>query len=380
MNANEKLEILGFAAQYDLSCCGRSINKKEHFRAGIYPSIMSNGQVCPIMKTLYTNKCKNDCVYCENRVSSDKVKRISFKPQELANLFMKIYRSSEVFGLFLSSGVCNNSDSTMTEMIETAEILRYRYHFKGYLHLKVLPYTSSHLIAKASQLATRLSINVEAPTPQQLEKLCPGKDMYNGILSPIDTIQKYTHFKKDHLKATTQFVVGAGQEKDQEILKTMFWLKNKKDIFRTYFSAFLPLNGTSSPQNMRQTFTREHRLYQSEFLGRQYGFNYQDIFFEKDGNLSSAIDPKLNYALHKPEKFPIEVNQASQNDLLKIPGIGPNIAKKIVQIRKAYRFNYLEELKRLRVDIKRAAPFILLNGRKQGSVKNLIIAEQLALI
>lgn len=377
MTPEEKLKILGASAKYDVSCCGGSQRQARNV-PGLYYASGSNGKVIPILKTLFTNKCKNNCMYCANRISQD-MPRTSFTPQELAEVFMQIYDKHFVEGLFLSSGIDGSADQTMGKMIKTAEILRYKHHFRGYLHLKVLPGVHPSTIKRAAQLTTRLSVNIEAPTPQRLSRIAKDKNFMQEIINAMELIKKETENRESKAPQTTQFIVGAAEETDREIVTTMDWLRRTKGLHRTYFSAFTPTSTLTPTYNYVKSIIRKNRLYQTEFLHRAYGFSLAETYFSNKGGLPTHIDPKLNYALHNLDKFPIEINKASLYQLLRIPGIGKITARKIIEIRKEGRFTCLSEIRKLGGTIKRAAPFILINGKKQGELKNLALSEQLSL-
>ncbi len=382
MTPEAKLKILGSSSRYDGSCCGGSQREVGHV-PGIYYASGSQGKVLPILKTLFTNTCKNNCSYCVNRVSHD-TPRVSFTPDELADTFMNIHRQHNIFGLFLSSGVAGSADKTMQEMIDTAAILRREHRFRGYIHLKILPGSHPSNIRRAMSVATRVSVNIETPTPQHLEKITTGKDFHHDILDTMGIIKDEIKRKSPWVDQTTQFIVGASNETDQEIVKTMSWLRKNKGLHRTYFSAFSPVDRPATPynltnSNLTNSFTRKNRLYQVEFLLRLYGFSSSEIYFNEGGKLPNNLDPKMNSALHNPDKFPIEVNKASFQELIRIPGIGKIAAERIIKARREGRLTSLVEVKQLGEAAKRSAPFILVNGRKQGEVKNLVFSEQLAL-
>ena len=378
MTPEEKLKILGSTARYDVSCCGGSQREVGHV-PGIYYASGPQGKILPILKTLFTNTCKNNCKYCVNRISHD-APRVSFTPDELADTFMDIYRQHNIFGLFLSSGVAGSADKTMQQMIDTATLLRYKHHFPGYIHLKILPGSHPSNIRRAMRVATRVSVNIETPTPTHLEKITTGKDFHHDILDAMGLIKDEIRRKSPWVDQSTQFIVGASNETDQEIVKTMSWLRNNKGLHRTYFSAFTPVDKPAAHYNLTNSFIRKNRLYQVEFLLRLYGFSLPEIYFNKEGKLPNHVDPKMNFALHNPDKFPVEINKASFHQLLRIPGIGKTLAQRILDIRRQGRVTSLSELKKLGARTKHAAPFILINGRKQGELKDLTFSEQLALI
>lgn len=395
MDTREKVEILGAAAKYDICASSCSPTQKQtgsfgsRSSSGICHSYTPDGRCVSLFKVLMTNACKNNCKYCVNRVSND-FERTSFSPDELAYIFIELYKRNYVEGIFLSSGVKQNTVKTMQEMLDTLEILRFKYHYGGYVHLKILPRTPANLIEQGACLADRLSINLESPNPDKLQRIANDKDFMLDLLDPMTVIQQ--QIKKGLIKSghTTQFVVGAGEETDSELLKTTNWLYKHKDLRRAYFSAFVPVNSDIPllTGEIDQTFEmprvptpllREHRLYQSDWLLRIYKFNLEDIVFRESGNLILEVDPKMAYALKHPEKYPIEINTAPYEDLLKIPGLGITSARRIYRVRKEYHFQDQDELKNVGVVTKRALPFMTINGKRLGKLKNLIHTEQLEL-
>jgi putative DNA modification/repair radical SAM protein len=390
VDTEQKLEVLGAAAKYDICAStsiksGRSTGRDtigSHAPAGICHSYTPDGRCVSLLKVLMTNSCRNDCQYCVNRVSND-FERSSFEPEELARLFLELYRRNYLEGIFLSSAVQKSSDFTMGKMIETAEILRHQFNYRGYIHLKALPHTSPHLIERGAQLADRMSVNLESPNPDRLKLIASEKNFMLDLIAPIDAIQK--QIQQGRLKAgqTTQFVVGAAGETDLELLKTTNWLYQKKGLKRAYFSAYVPPGikgqGPEAGSQKATPLIREHRLYQADWLMRFYEFRLEDLVLQQDANLSLELDPKIVAALKNREQFPVEVNTAPFKALLRIPGVGPTAAKRIWRVRKEHRFTDINELKNVGVVVKRAKPFILLNGKKQGDINSVMQAKQLEL-
>ena len=384
MDTEQKLEVLGGAAKYDI-CASTSISAPRptgrdtigsHAPAGICHSYTPDGRCVSLLKVLMTNACRNNCQYCVNRVSND-FERSSFEPEELAKLFIELYRRNYLEGIFLSSAVQKNATYTMERMIQTAEILRYKYKYRGYIHLKALPHTSADLIERGAELADRMSVNLESPNPDRLKMIAAEKNFMLDLIQPINLIQK--QIKKGLLKAgqTTQFVVGAAGETDTELLRTTNWLYKQKSLKRAYFSAFVPPNNlTTQPPT---PLLREHRLYQADWLMRFYQFELNDLVTENDGNLSLDIDPKMTAAIKNREQFPLEINTAPFKQLLRIPGVGPTAARRIYRVRKEFKLTNINELKNLGVVVKRAKPFILINGKAQGNSKSIMTAKQLEL-
>ncbi len=386
MDTEQKLSVLGNAAKYDICASTAAPNKRpadqnyigSNAAAGICHSYTPDGRCVSLLKVLMTNSCKNNCKYCVNRASND-FERSSFEPEELAQLFMELYRRNYLEGIFLTSGVQKSTAYTMERMIQTLEILRFKYNYRGYAHLKALPHAPANLIERGAQLADRMSVNLESPNPDRLKLIAGEKNFMLDLVEPINVIQK--QISKGLLRSgqTTQFVVGAAGETDAELLRTTSWLYKKKNMKRVYFSAFIPTGDTPMSEARPVPLLREHRLYQADWLMRFYYYSIDDMVLQKDQNLSLEIDPKMAYALKNYETFPLEVNSAPFKFLLKVPGIGPTAARRIYRARKDNRLTSLNELKNMGVVVKRAKPFILLNGRAQGNIRNIMTVKQLEL-
>ena len=313
-----------------------------------------------------SNQCEKDCLYCPNRAGRD-VPRSRFAPEELAELFMEFYRRNYVEGLFLSSGVRHSTGRTMQELLETVEILRFRYKFGGYVHLKILPGAGEAETEKAVELANRVSLNMEAPTAAHLARLSRTKNFAGEIMGGISRISRYVR-KQSGVSHSTQFIVGAAQESDRDILNSTVHLYTGYGLKRAYFSTFQPVPGTPLDGIAGAPLLREHRLYQADFLYRYYGFQMQELTYDPVGNLDLSMDPKQAFALRHPELFPLEINHATLAELLRIPGIGPRSAKKIVGLRREAQFRAVEDLTRIGVVTKRALPFILVQGKQYSSL------------
>lgn len=377
MDSLAKLERLGTAAQYDLcgACCNPKGDPLAHRQRGymnqwVYPAAMPDGKHILLMKVLMSNVCENNCLYCVNRAGNDRP-ILSFQPQELADLFMKMLYAQLVQGLFLSSGVYKNVLWSMDRMLQAVEILRYRYRFAGYVHLKVLPGASESQVERAVRLADRISVNLEAPSAARLARIAPEKGFADELLGRIKLlsrlIEKANHGKRHGPKGqTTQFVVGAAGEPDTEILSATRNLYDKLSLSRIFFSAFQPARNTPLENEKAVPLLREHRLYQTDFLFRRYGFTMGEIGFTAEGNLPLNKDPKMVWAEAHPERFPLEVNTASREELMRVPGFGPLTVKRILQTRRENKIRSIEQLKLMGAVIKNAQGYILLSGFKPG--------------
>ena len=364
-----KLALLGESAKYDV--CASSCATPKKFKdavigrtvpSGVCHSFTPDGRCVSLFKVLLSNQCEKDCFYCPNRAARD-VPRSRFEPEELANLFMEFYRRNYVEGLFLSSGVHHSTGRTMQELLDTVEILRTRYRYGGYVHLKILPGADEAETEKACRLANRVSLNMEAPSAAHLARLSRTKNFAAEIMGGMSRIYRHV-LHQPGISHSTQFIVGAAQESDQDILNSAVRLYSGYGLKRAYFSSFQPVPGTPLDGISGAPILREHRLYQADFLFRYYGYNMEELAFDPAGNLDLSMDPKQAFALKHPELFPLEINQASLSELLRIPGVGPRSARKILSLRRENVFRSADELVRIGVVAKRALPFILLQGKR----------------
>ncbi|HMM22514.1 MAG TPA: putative DNA modification/repair radical SAM protein [Selenomonadales bacterium] len=381
MDLSDKLKLLGEGAKYDIcaSTATRSAKVKNAAIGNTLPSgcchsFTPDGRCVSLFKVLMTNYCEKDCAYCPNQAGRD-VPRTRFEAEELARLFMDFYRRNYVEGLFLSSGVRHSTAATMADMLRVAELLRSRYRFGGYIHLKILPGASDAEIEAAANLADRLSLNMEAPTAGHLAKLSRTKKFGSEILGSMAKIGAHLRAQRG-VTHTTQYIVGAAAESDRDILSSTDTLYKAYGLKRAYFSAFQPVAKTPLDHLPATPLLRENRLYQSDFLMRLYGFALSDLVFNPAGALDLELDPKLAYALHHPELFPLEINCASYASLLRVPGIGPQSAARIVAVRRSHRFAEYAELKNAGVVLKRALSFITVNGRYYGQRRFLTRPER----
>ena len=383
MELLEKLTILSDAAKYDAACTSSGV--KRSFQpgkigntsssiAGCCHSFSADGRCITLLKVLMTNCCVYDCKYCVNRCSND-VRRTAFTPRELAELTIGFYRRNYIEGLFLSSGVLRNADYTTEQMIRALRILRQDYGFNGYIHAKAIPGTSPELVQQLGLLADRMSVNIELPSQQGLQTLAPDKSR-EAILRPMGLIRdkafesrqelvKYKHAPRfAPAGQSTQLIVGATQDNDRHILRLTEALYQKYRLKRVFYSAYVPVveNSLLPALDTKPPLLREHRLYQADWLLRFYGFQASELLDEAHPNFDPQLDPKCSWAVTHLEQFPVEVMRADYETLLRVPGVGPTSAKRIVSARRTTHLRF-EDLKKLGVVLKRAQFFLLCDGR-----------------
>ncbi|KZL90469.1 putative DNA modification/repair radical SAM protein [Clostridium magnum] len=385
MEISEKLRILAGAAKYDVSCSSSGSNRSSKkgnigsvAPSGICHSFTPDGRCISLLKILLTNYCIYDCSYCINRRSND-IERASFTADEVVNITMNFYRRNYIEGLFLSSSIIKNTNFTMELLTTVVHKLRNEHNFRGYIHLKAIPGADEDLIKKAGSLVDRMSVNIELPSSKSLKLLAPEKSK-EDIFKPMNNIKnniitnKYERKKYKNSPIfvpggqSTQLIVGATKESDFNILNLTENLYNKFDLRRVYYSAYIPVNsGTNLPDLKTPPTLREHRLYQGDWLLRIYGFKADELLNEKNPNFDINFDPKTTYALNNIHLFPIEINKAPYNTLIRIPGIGIRGAKKIVSARRINSLDFFD-LKKLGIVIKRAQYFITCKGKYYGTV------------
>jgi predicted DNA-binding helix-hairpin-helix protein len=363
----QKLEALGESAQYDLcNACGSAARVRDDLGRWIYPAALPDGRRVRVLKVLLTNVCEKNCYYCCVRASHD-VPRASIEPDDLARAFDRLHRADLVDGIFLSSAVCAGAERTMDRMIDCVDMIRRRYEFDGYIHLKLLPGISEAQIERALQLAHRVSVNLEAPNADRLGIIAPQKDFFDELARPMRIAKRLIDESGGRLAPagqTTQFVVGAAGEPDQEILSSTARLYQELGLRRAYFSAFQPVPGTPLDGMEPTPAWREHRLYQADWLLRFYGFAYEDLIFDPGGNLPRKADPKMMFAQAHPELFPVELNRASREELLRVPGLGPQSVRRILRWRQQGALRELGDIKKAGAVAERAASFVLLDGKR----------------
>lgn len=384
-DALAKLKRLASGARYEPAeevgpaggCAAREGRRKTiplDLAGAIHHAAVPGGKRISLLKTLVTSACERDCHYCPFRAGRD-FRRVTLQPDELAALFDRLYRARAVEGVFLSSGLAGGGVRSQSRLIHTAEILRTRYSFDGYIHLKLMPGAEFAQVERAMQLADRVSVNLEAPTTGALARLAPHKQLVEELIQPMRYVEQirqahggrpgsWSNRLRSGPSQTTQFVVGPGGETDQELLRTTEYLRRSVGLARVYFSAFSPVPDTPLEDRPAESKVRQQRLYQSDFLLRDYGFRTDELVFESDGTLPRDEDPKVVWARRHLSHAPIEINRASRSQLLRVPGIGPVGVKRILDARRLGRLRELSHLRKLGVAAQRAAPFILLDGRR----------------
>ena len=375
----DKLKILAESAKYDVSCASsgtsRSHKKGQIGSAegwGICHSFAEDGRCISLLKIMLTNNCIYDCAYCINRRSND-LPRATFSVSELVNLTIEFYRRNYIEGLFLSSGVVRNPDYTMERLVKVVKDLRQVYRFNGYIHLKSIPGASQELVNEAGLYADRMSVNIEIPNEQSLQLLAPEKDFQSvftpmryiqqGMLQSAEERKKYRHAPRFvPAGQSTQMIVGATSDSDKDILHLTSALYKRPSMKRVYYSGFVPVNGYDNrlPALKQPPLVRENRLYQADWLLRFYNFKVDEIVDDSYPDLDLEIDPKLAWALRHPEAFPVDINRADYEMLLRVPGLGVKSAKMILTARRYSRLG-TSQLKQIGVVLKKAQYFITCN-------------------
>lgn len=352
----------------DSSCVQLSTRKQD--KITVSDAVLPNGKRISLLKSQLSTVCERNCYYCPFRAGRD-FRRATFNPEEFAKVFMSLYQARIAEGIFLSSGIINNGTFTQDKLINTADILRNKLNFRGYIHLKIMPGAEFSQVERSMQLADRVSINLEAPTTERLEKLAPRKQFVEELLQPLKWIDQIRHTQPAYKgwnhhwpSSVTQFVVSAAGETDLELLATTEYLYNQLQLKRTYYSSFNPIADTPLENLPPGSPVREHRLYEASFLLRDYGFGLEELPFNRDGHLPLNVDPKYAWAQSNLLDNPIEINRVDNRELLRVPGIGPKSAKAIMTARIKNKLSHPEELHAFGVNLKRAAPFILINGKR----------------
>lgn len=410
MDTQRKLAILADAAKYDASCASSGTDKRDSSKGkgigstegmGICHSYAPDGRCISLLKILLTNHCQYDCLYCVNRASSN-VPRARFRVDEVVALTLDFYRRNYIEGLFLSSGIVKSPDYTMEQVVEVARVLREEHDFRGYIHLKTIPDASEELLQRAGRYADRLSINVELPTEQGLQQLAPEKDGV-AIRRSMGRLKLHIDDAKEARKSSaavpirvipgaaarpakpprfapagqsTQMIVGADGSDDRSILRSSSTLYSTYRMRRVYYSAFSPIPDASRALPLQSPpLVREHRLYQADWLMRFYGFGHEEIVDDGTGLLRLDVDPKLAWALAHPERFPVDLNAAPKELLLRVPGLGVESVGKLLQARRLRRIR-AEDLQQMKVGLRKVLPFVEVDGhRPRGDVGEHLLRE-----
>lgn len=389
MELLDKLAILTDAAKYDASCTSSGVRRGSRpgmigntssSVTGCCHSFSADGRCISLLKVLMTNCCVYDCKYCVNRRSND-TRRATFTPKELADLTIQFYRRNYIEGLFLSSGVLKSPDYTTLRMIESLRILRQEYGFNGYVHAKAIPGTSPELVGQLGYLADRLSVNIELPSQKGLAALAPDKTK-SAILAPMRLIQEHGRQNKEELVKyrhapafapagqSTQLIVGATEDSDRHILHLTESLYDRYQLKRVFYSAYVPVveNPLLPALHTKPPLLREHRLYQADWLLRFYGFRAEELLDDAHPNFDPMLDPKCYWAVTHPEQFPVEIMTADLERLLRVPGIGPTGARRILSARRTGLLQF-EDLHKMGIVLKRAQFFILCGGRMREGLR-----------
>lgn len=372
MSDMERLQLLTSQMHLEPSeeTRGTSLSPRAREAIAVKTAQLPNGKNIRLLKSLLSSYCERNCSYCPFRSGRD-IPRASFTPDEFARLFDSLYRAGFVEGIFLSSSIFQGSVTTQDRLLATASLLRVRYHFQGYLHLKIMPGAERDQVQEAMLLADRLSVNLEAPHPRALSLIAPQKDFNNDLLRPLHWIEEirarqtpHNAWKNSWPSSTTQFVVGAGDESDRDILAITAHLRRTSQIARAYYSSFTPIQDTPFENLPPSPAKREQRLYQAFFLLRDYGFSLEDLTYLKNGNLPLDTDPKLAWANLNLLHHPVEINTAPRATLLRVPGLGPTRVDRIIERRRQNKIRSFSLLRKNHLVELKSAPFLLINGRR----------------
>ncbi len=350
--------------------CGVRVSRHKKEELGVFHAALPGGRTVPLLKTMITTACERNCAYCPFRAGRN-YRRTTVKPEELAQTFMNMNRAGLVEGIFLSSGIIKGGVTTQDKLLDTIDILRRRHHFRGYVHLKIMPGAEKAQVERAMQLADRLSVNLEAPTPQRLAILAPQKQFLAELLQPLQWVEEIRQTQPARLgwngrwpSTVTQFVVGAAGDSDVELLSATEYLYHRLRLSRAYFSAFNPIVNTPLENLPATPQERQNRLYQASFLLRDYGFDLETLPFDQEGNLPLDRDPKRAWAETALADKPVELNRASREELLQVPGIGPLSVNAIIAARRRATLRELSELQAIGLRTRPLEPFVLLDGKR----------------
>ncbi len=369
MDFEKKLIILADSAKYDVSCSSSGSDRKNSnglgmgSRPGVCHSFSADGRCISLLKILMTNICIYDCKYCINR-RTNSIERALFTPEEIADITINFYRRNYIEGLFLSSGIIKNSDYTMLKIYEIVRLLREKYKFYGYIHVKGIPGANQEIIKKTGLLVDRMSVNIELPSNNSLKLLAPDKNK-DTLIQSLAYVNNEAKKDKNfvHAGQTTQMIIGASDDSDYKVLSLSDAMYKKFELKRVYYSAYIPVNNDNLlPRLKEPPLVRENRLYQADWLLRFYEFKVDELFDKDNENFNYLIDPKSNWAIRNLNRFPMEINTTNYSDLIRIPGIGLTSALKIIKARKYKKLTF-EDLKNMHISIKKAQYFITCNDK-----------------
>lgn len=373
MDPFARLRLLSQEMQYEADGqheCHPVIDGRQMPQIPITEVSMPGGKKMKVLKSMLTSACERNCHYCYFRAGRN-LRRQTFQPEEMAKTYLRIYRTGAVEGLFLSSGIIKGGVTTQDKLLDAADILRHKLGYKGYLHLKIMPGAERDQVRRAMELGSRVSANLEAPNEARMPALAPMKRFGEELLNPLKWAQEIRQNESPNgswngrwASTITQFVVGPSGETDLELLSTSEFLYKQLGLARTYYSAFSPVVDTPMENLPAEDPIRQHRLYQSSFLLRDYGFSLEDMSFSQDGNLPLHKDPKTAWAEQNLVHHPIEINQANREQLMMIPGVGARGANSILRARRQHRITSLGDLHKIGVSTKRMKPYVLVNGRQ----------------
>lgn len=364
----QKLDLLAEAAQYDLCATYARTGRRYMPRAPVWAAPEADelaGRGRPVFRVLMSNQCAWNCAYCPLRAAND-VPRAALDPAELVRAFLPRYAAGVVQGLFLSTAVDNDVATAVGRMLDGVELLRSQHQYTGYIHVKLLPGVAAADLERAAQLADRLSLNLEAPSPAHLARISPERSWQHDLVERLRWGRDWARAGRLAAGLATQFVVGASGEQDRELLGTGSWLYRELGLRRVYFGAFRPVPGTPLEGAARTPLVRVQRLQQADWLLRRYGFAHTELPFSELGDLPLHLDPKLAWALAHPERFPLELNRATREELLRVPGLGPLSVERILRLRRLHAFRELAHLRALGSQASRARDFVTLEGRFFG--------------
>ena len=365
MDGHDLLHAMRGVTEFESVGDAPQLEKPAPDLSGCITNVVAGNRQMPVLKTLMTTACERNCFYCPFRAGRSSMKRLTFSPDDMARAFMALYDAKAVEGLFLSSGIIRGGITSQDKILDVGAILREKYDYRGYMHLKIMPGAERDQVRRAMELGNRVSINLEAPNQKRLEQIAPGKDFHGELMTPLQWVEDLRQQTDLRPSSTTEFVVGPAGERDVEILSTTEYLHRQLKLARVYFSAFRPIHETPLDNEPATDPTRQLRLYQASFLLRDYDFEVEELPFKRDGDLPQEVDPKRAWADENLSHTPVEINTAARRELMRVPGIGAKGAARIMNARRKGKLRELGDLQAAGVaSPQRAAPYVLLDGRR----------------